>query len=82
MEFWLGLSTDLVGCREDDGRRKEKKGGDEKHMIGEGRRGERAGGGRRRENIKTGAMVYFAGIGGERSRRIKGAQRERERVED
>ena len=24
-------------------------------------------------------MVYFAGIGGERSRRIKGAQRERER---
>ena len=53
MEFWLGLSANLVGCREDDGRRKEK-GGDEKHMIGEGRRGERAGGGRRRENIKTG----------------------------
>ena len=53
MEFWLGLPTNLVGCREDDGRRKEKKGGDEKHMIGEGRRGER-------------------------SRRIKGAQRERE----
>ena len=44
--------TDLVGCSEDDSRRKEKKIGGEEHMIGEERR-EREGG-RRRENIKTG----------------------------
>ena len=25
MEFWLGLSTNLVRCSEDDGRRKEKR---------------------------------------------------------
>jgi hypothetical protein len=38
MEFWLVLWTNLVGCREDDGRRKEKEreaGGE--HMIGEER---------------------------------------------
>jgi len=42
MEFWLGLSTDLVGCSEDDSRRKEKKIGGEEHMIGEEREGGRA----------------------------------------
>ena len=35
------MSTDLVGCREDDSRRKEKKIGGEEHMIGEEREGGR-----------------------------------------
>ena len=38
----MGLWTDLVGCSEDDSRRKEKKIGGEEHMIGEEREGGRA----------------------------------------
>jgi hypothetical protein len=46
MEFWLGLSTNLVRCSEDDGRRKEKRGAYDRRVGGER--------GSERENIKTG----------------------------
>jgi hypothetical protein len=70
MEFWLGLSTNLVRCSEDDGRRKEKRGA---YEIGGW--GEREGA--REKTSRQETMVYFVGIGGERSRRIKGALRDR-----
>jgi len=46
MEFWLGLSTNLVRCSEDDGRRKKR--GAYDRSEGGGERGSE------RENIKTG----------------------------
>ena len=65
----MGLSTNLVRCSEDDGHRKGKRGAYDRRV------GEKEVARERTSRQET--MVYFVGIGGERSRRIKGALRDR-----
>jgi hypothetical protein len=69
--LFYGASVGLPGVcaagREEGSRRRRKD-----HMIGEGERTEKREREREGETSRQEMMVYFVGIGGGRSRRIKG----------